>query len=295
MKVLAFFMLCLIWGSTWIAIKISLEGIPPVLGAGLRFLIAILVLLLVIFLKRLSLKIDRRDLWIAALTGFLIYSVDYGLIYWAEQYLSAGVTSIFFATFVLFTTIGANFIFRQEGFKWKTFMGVWVGFIGVFIVFFDQLIMTHFAIMVILASSAVIVSAASAGLSTVIIKKYLTRMNPVVLSFYQLTVGTFFLLLLGILAEDINQIHLKLRVLGAVFYMGIVGSALAFVMYYWLLQRMSAITLSLIIYITPVVALILDFLFYRELISFQTLMGMVVIFIGIGLTQQNISLKKFRK
>jgi drug/metabolite transporter (DMT)-like permease len=293
MKALAFSILCLIWGSTWIAIKISLEGIPPVLGAGLRFVVSILVLLLVIFFKRLSLKIQKKFFWISALTGFLVYSLDYGLIYWAEQHLSAGVTSIFFATFVLFTTIGANFIFQQEGFKWRTFLGVWVGFVGVTIVFFDQLIMTQFAFLVILASMAVILSAACAGLSTVIIKKYLSDMNPVVLSFYQLIVGTFFLLVVGLLAEDIGQIQLNLRVLGAVIYMGIFGSALAFVLYYWLLKRMSAITLSLIIYITPVVALILDFLFFGELISFQAVMGMVVIFVGIGLTQYNKSQKQF--
>jgi drug/metabolite transporter (DMT)-like permease len=293
MKILAFVMLCLIWGSTWIAIKISLEGIPPILGAGFRFVISILVLLVLIWFKRLSLKINKKFFWISALTGFLIYSLDYGLIYWAEQYLSAGVTSIFFATFVLFTTLGANFIFRQEGFNWKTFLGVWVGFLGVIMVFFDQLIITKFAFLVIVASLAVILSAACAGLSTVIIKKYLFNMNPVVLTFYQLIVGTFFLLFAGILAEDVQQIHLNSRVLGAVLYLGIVGSAMAFVMYYWLLQRMSAITLSFIIYLTPLVAIILDFLFFKELITFQALLGMAVIFIGIGFTQYTKTQKQF--
>ena len=284
MQLLGFVLLCLIWGSTWVGIKISLEGIPPLSGAGLRFLIAIAILFLFVRIRRYSLRIKKNEFWILALTGVLTYSLDYGLIYWAEQYLSAGVTAIFFATFVLFTTLATNFMFRQETFHWRRFLGICLGFSGIIIVFLDQLILTHFKPVVILASLAVVLAAASAGISTVIVKKYLVHLNANVLCLYQMLLGTIFLLALGPISEGFAHYHLTLRVLTAVLYLGVIGSAFAFVLFYWLLQRMSPITLSLIIYITPLVALVFDFVVFEEMISFRALLGMGIIFAGIGLT-----------
>lgn len=284
MQRLGFVLLCLIWGSTWVGIKISLEGIPPFSGAGLRFLISIAVIFLFVKIRGYSLRIKKNEFRILALTGFLTYSLDYGLIYWAEQYLSAGVTAIFFATFVLFTSLATHFIFRQETFHWRRFLGICLGFFGIVIVFFDQLILTHFKPVVILASLAVVLAAASAGISTVIVKKYLVHMNATVLSLYQLLLGTVFLVALGPIVEGFAHYHLTLRVMTAVLYLGVVGSAFAFVLFYWLLQRMSPISLSLIIYITPLVALAFDFVIFKEMISLRALLGMSIIFAGIGLT-----------
>jgi len=285
MKLLGFIALCLIWGTTWLAIKVSVEGIPPFFCAAIRFIVAAIVLFIIIFFKKVSLRINKREFWIILICAILIYAIDYAFVYWGEQYLSAGVTSIFFSTFTLFTAIWTIFFFRSEPFCWRKFTGLLIGFSGILIVFFDQLIVTQFNSLVILASIAITISAASASLSVVIVKNYLTKMNSFTLTFHQMLIGIFLLLFLSFTFNDVNKIQINMKIAAAIAYLSILGSAFAFVLYYRLLQQMSAITLSLVIYITPIVALITDYLVLGEVIAFRSIIGMVIVFSGIGLTQ----------
>ncbi len=285
MRYLAFAFLCLVWGTTWVAIKISLEGLPPFLGASFRFTIALLILGIFILGKKISLKLSKRDLGFISISAFLMYTIDYGLIYWGEQYLSAGVTSIFFATFPLFTGIIAIFLFKNEESSWNKITGLSLGLLGVTIVFLDQLLLTEFDNQVMLGSVAVILGAAGGALSVVIIKKYLSKIHPVSLSFYQMLQGIIFLYLIGFTLERSHELILSPRVIFSVIYLGAVGSALAFALYYWLLQKWSAISLSLIVYIIPLVALVMDFLVLSEVIHPRAVLGMLIIFSGIAFVQ----------
>ena len=284
-KFLGLTFLCLTWGFNWVAIKISLEGLPPLISASLRFSLAIIILFFFIKGKRISLRLSAGEFRLLLVTGFMTYTLDYGLIYWGEQYLSAGVTSIFFSTFSLFTALFTHFIFKNETFYWQKYIGIVTGFAGILLVFLDQLILTRFEFKVILASAAIILGAVFAALPTVIIKKHLTQMRPEILSFYQMVAGTFFLVLMGLLTEDIHQVQLSLRVAAALLYMAVMSSAIAFVVYYSLLKNMSAISLSLMIYIIPLVALLGDWLIYRKVLHFRSILGMVIIFAGISLSQ----------
>ncbi len=285
MQVLVFLFLCLVWGTTWLAIKVTLEGFPPFIGAAMRFIVAVSLLLLYAYFRRISLRLNRQTFRIIFISAFLMYVFDYGLVYWGEQYVSAGITAIFFATFPLFTGIWSNFLFREERFRWNRFLGLVLGLSGVVIVFVDQLFRTPFHEQVILATIAITLGAAGGAMSIIIVKKYLPHVNAVSLTFHQMLLGLFFLLLIGIAVEDLQRIHLNERVIWAILYLGAVGSALAFALYYWLLKKVSAITLSLIIYITPIVAVIADYFFFGEVIYFRTMVGTAVIFAGITLNQ----------
>ena len=88
-------------------------------------------------------------------------------------------------------------------------------------------------------------------MSVVMVKKFLTKIEPISLTLNQMIYGVISLFLLSILFENYNYIQINLRVGVAVLYLGLIGSAVAFALYYWLLQELSAVTLSLIIYITP--------------------------------------------
>jgi len=292
-KASGFIFLCLLWGTTWLAIKFSLEGLPPFLGASIRFGLATLILAFIIIWRRISLKISQRDFLFILITAFLIYFIDYGFIYWGEQYLSAGVTAIFFATFTMFTALFSHFIFKSEPFNWYRYVGIFIGFTGIMMVFYDQLLITRFNPKVMLASIAIIISAAAGAMGSVMIKKYLTTLNTLTLTFYQLILGTLFLAIYGFAGEGIEKVHLTSKVILAVLYLGIVGSAIAFVIYFRLLKEMSAINLSLIIYITPIIAVLIDFIFFGYILPLRSIIGMVIIFSGIWLTQSKKL--KFRK
>lgn len=284
-QIIGFAFLSLLWGTTWLAIKFSLEEFPPFFGACIRFALATLILYLYMWWKKMPLKVSKREFRFLLLTAFLIYFIDYGFIYWGEQYLDAGVTAIFFATFPLFTAIFANFLFKSEKFSWSKISGLLLGFLGIFVVFYDQLFQTQFNSKILLASLAIIISAASASLSTVMIKKFLSHMNTFTLTVYQLIWGTLFLGIYSLLGENFKGISLTFKVVTAVVYLGILGSAVAFVVFYKLLQHMGAITLSLIIYITPIVAVFVDYIFFGKFLSLRAVIGTCIIFIGIWITQ----------
>ncbi|RMG69212.1 MAG: DMT family transporter [Calditrichaeota bacterium] len=285
MNLLVFSLLCFIWGTTWIAIKISLVGTPPFLGAALRFGTAVICLQLYAGLRRTSLKLTRQDLGTLYLSGILLYAVDYGLIYWGEQYLNAGVTAVFFATFPLFTGIFSHTLFRSEPFTPLRLAGLVLAFLGMVVVFYDQLLATRFDWRVALAVGAVVLSAASAAIALLLVKKYLMHLDSLKISLHQMYVGVPVLIGVALLRGEFSRLQLSGQVIAAVLYLGVVGSALAFLMYYWLLRRMSAITLSTTIYITPVIALLGGWLLLDEYLGLKTVLGILLIFAGIALSQ----------
>lgn len=294
-KIIALVFLCLVWGANWVAIKISLEGFPPLLSAAVRFLIAAAVMLIYVKWKRIPMRVNRRDFNYLFFSAFLVYTMDYGLIFWGEQYLSAGVTSIFFSTFSLFTALFSNFVFKNEPFSRRTYTGLFAGFIGILVVFYDQFVSTRFSTIVILASAAIIIAAVSAAAATVIVKKHLVKMNHELLSFHQVWMGALMLLGIALIFESPGHIQLNPRVAWAMIYMGVIASAAAFVVYYRLLQEMSAITLSLIIYVIPLVAVTADYIFLGEVIHLRTVIGMLIIFSGIWLSRGRKAAERQKK
>jgi drug/metabolite transporter (DMT)-like permease len=292
MQIFVFILLCIIWGTTWLAIKISLTGIPPFLGAAFRFAVASMILLIYARLTKAPMRLNKSDFTKVFISALLLYPVDYGLIYWSEQHLSAGVTAIFFATFPLFMSIFSNFIFKNEIFnKWK-FVGVMIGFGGVVLIFYDQLIQTNYRQIIVIAIIAVIVSAAAAAISTLIVKKHLNHIRTASLTLHQMFWGLLSLFIISFSFQETTNVNINWQVAAAVLYLGAVGSALAFVLYYWLLKKISAITLSFIIYITPVVAIFADWLVFGETIAMKTFVGMLLIFAGIALSQKGTIKKK---
>ena len=291
-KAVALVFLCLAWGINWVAIKVSLEGFPPMLGASCRFAIAVVPLYFYVKWKGVSLRMNGYQFKFLLIAAFLTYAVDYGLLFWAEQYLSAGVSSIFFSTFVLFTAVFSNFVFKNEPFNKNQYLGLLVGLVGILLVFYDQIVNTRYDFYVIIASAAVLVAALGAAVGTVVVKKYLSKMNTVALSFHQMFMGTIILALISLPFENVSQIHLNSRIVITMLYMGIVASAAAFLVYFKLLNQMSAISLSFIIYVIPIVALFADYVIYGEVLSLRAFIGMVIIFLGIHLSMGKGKAKK---
>jgi drug/metabolite transporter (DMT)-like permease len=283
--------LCLLWGTTWIAIKYTLEGIPPFLGAMFRFVVAVMFLYLYARMKGLPLKVEKQYFKYIFISAILLYLFDYGLIYWGEQYLYAGVTAVFFATFPLFTGLVSNFVYKNESFEWSKFVGLVLAFGGITLIFYDQLLVTEFSGLVFWASAAIILSALSAAFSLVMVKKYLSEVPTVALTLHQMLWGVFILGIIGLLGGEAANIHLTTRVVLSVFYLGAIGSALAFVLFYSLLKEMSAITLSSIIYVTPLVAIFVGWILLNETITLRIIAGTFIIFSGIAVSQ----LKEYKK
>src|SRR5262245_39950267 len=122
--------LCGIWGSTWLFIKLGLNDLPPITFAGIRFVIASIVLFAVIRLRGLSLPRDSGDWALLAITGILSFSLNYGLVFWGEQYISSGLAALLQATLPAFGLVIAHFYLPGERITWPKFAGVILGVFG---------------------------------------------------------------------------------------------------------------------------------------------------------------------
>src|SRR5205085_1714640 len=105
---LVWLILCGIWGSTWLFIKLGLQDLPPVSFAGIRFCIASLILIAIIIVRRLPIPRKVSDWRIIGLTGFLSFSINYGLLFWGESHVSSGLAAVLQATIPLFGLVIAH-------------------------------------------------------------------------------------------------------------------------------------------------------------------------------------------
>jgi drug/metabolite transporter (DMT)-like permease len=279
---LVWLLLCLIWGSTWLFIKLGLDDLPPFTFAGIRFVIAAAILFGIIAARRLPLPRSRADWLLLAVTGLLSFSLNYGLLFWGEQYVSSGLAALLQATIPAFGLVIAHFYLPGEQMTPTKIFGVVMGVFGVGVVFSNQL---HVAgSRALLGSCAIVLGAACAAYANVLVKARGAKLDPAILAGGQMLFGLIPLLLIGIPLEG-NPFHFhwtRMAVI-ALFYLAIVGSVIAFLLYYWLVQHMDVTKTMLVALVTPVIAVILGVVVLSEELNWRTFAGGALIISGIGL------------
>src|SRR5215208_8264333 len=138
---LVWLILCGIWGSTWLFIKLGLDDLPPFTFAGIRFVIACLILFSIIRIRGIQLPRARADWILLAVTGILSFGLNYGLLFWGEQYISSGLAALLQATIPAFGLVFAHFHLPGERLSWARTGGIVLGVFGVGVVFSNQLAM----------------------------------------------------------------------------------------------------------------------------------------------------------
>lgn len=278
---LVWLILCCIWGSTWLFIKVGLEDLPPITFAGIRFVIACSILLVVIRLRHIQLPHTGSDLKLLAWTGFLSFTLNYGLIFWGEQYISSGLAAVLQATIPAFGLVFAHFYLPDERMTWAKIFGVALGVLGVTIVFSNQLSIAGGR--AFSGCVAVVFSSLFVAYSNVLVKARGKKLDPAILAAGQMFFGLIPLLLVGILFEGSPlKFHWTARAVLAMFYLAVIGSVIAFLLYYWLVHNMDVTKSMLIALVTPVVAVILGMIVLREHLNWRTIAGGAMIILGIG-------------
>src|SRR4026208_475415 len=184
---LVFLLLCGIWGSTWLFIKVGLEDLPPLTFAGFRFVIACIILFCLIRLRGISLPSTRRDWGLLAATGVLSFCLNYGLVFWGEQYISSGLAAVLQATLPAFGLVFAHLHLPGERMTWTQIVGVVLGFSGGVVVFSTQLAIAGGKALA--GSVALVLSAFFAAYSNVLVKAYGRKLEPAILSGGQMFFG----------------------------------------------------------------------------------------------------------
>jgi len=279
---LGFCLLCLIWGSTWLGIKIGLEDAPPFLSAGIRFIIASFLLIFVLFFQKKKWN-GEKGFWIdTVILGVLCYYLPYATVYWSEQYLSSGLTAVLFTAHTFFVALFSIIFLTSERITRWTVIGLIIGIVGEIIVFWKNV--STVGECGSLAMAVCLSGTIFSALGLVYFKSVLHKYDRLLMVGSQICVAAVLLVLTGIIFEDWHSLVWSITTVGSIIYLAILGTVIAFLIYFWLISRIPLVTLSLVIMITPLVALFLGWLLLNEEVTLYTLFGTGVVITGIRIT-----------
>lgn len=273
-----FVVICSIWGSTWLGIKIGLDSIPPFFGVAIRFSVALVILAVIVAVRKLRIPLDRASVGVYLTLGFLSFSFPYALVYWGEQYVSSGLASILFTTYPFLVAGFSHLILPDERLTLAKVGGIVLGFAGVAVIFWSDIGSGPSST---LGMAAILVSSALQALSLVIVKKRGHHLDAIPMNFGGMAIGVVIMYLIAFSLEHASAIRFDEKGIGSILYLGSFGSVATFVTYYWLLKRVEAVFLSLSAFITPIISVLLGALVLDEALSPHVFAGAVLVLAGI--------------
>ena len=282
MKIIAWLILCLIWGTTWFFIKIGLEDLPPISFAAARFVVALIILAFIIFLQKIPLPKSKRDWKLLGLTGILQFSVNYSLVFWSEQYISSGLAAVLQAMITVFGLALAWIHLPAERITRLKVFAILLGIAGVATIFIEQLQIN--SLVAFAGCVAIVIGAYAAAHASILVKAFGGNLHPASLVFGQMLCGILPLIFYGLIKEgNPLNFHWTQQAIISVLYLTIFGTIAAFWLYYWLLSEIESTKAMMISLVTPLIAIIVGAIFLGETLPPQTIFGGFLILASIGL------------
>jgi drug/metabolite transporter (DMT)-like permease len=272
-------MLCFIWGSTWLTIRIGLESLTPIFSAGIRFSLASIFIIILMRIRGVRMQWDKVSVRLYFIMGFFSFVIPFGLVYWAEQFVPSGMASVLFAVFPFFVAIFSYISIPNESIDRYQILGIILGFLGIVIIFSKSL--GGDITVYLLGMIAIVLSGIMQASIAVTIKKYGHHLNPLSMNFVPMVIAGISMLILGLTFENISSNVYDENAILSILYLAFFGSVVTFTSYYWLIKRINLVILSLIAFITPIVALFLGFLFYNEQLSSRHFIGSAFVLLGV--------------
>jgi drug/metabolite transporter (DMT)-like permease len=276
-------LLTAIWGTTWAAIQIGLRGLPPFTGVSVRFALAGVMILLYAWARgiRLGREARERRLWLV--TGGLAFAGSYGIIYWGEQWVPSGLTSVLFATFPLFVAILAHFLLPGERLPAMGALGILIGFAGTGVIFSEDLRGLGGG-EVAKAAAIILVSPFVSAVSSVAVKRWGAGIPPASLTGIPMLGAAAVLGAIAVATERHRPLTFDATSIGALLYLAIAGTVVTFLLYYWLLANVRATQAALLAYLIPLVAVAVGVLWLDEPMTGRILTGSMLVVAGVALT-----------
>jgi drug/metabolite transporter (DMT)-like permease len=277
--VLAFLAIYILWGTTFLAIRIAVQEVPPLFAAGVRFFTAG-VLLYGFMRLRGTAQPTRLEWKNLALIGLVMFVAEYGPLFWAEKYLTSGLTSILAATIPLITIALEMFVFRMQPFRWSLVVETLLGFCGVGVL----VLPSSSGNVALVPCIAVLLGSVGWCLGSVLQRRVRVPDSRPLTSGATMMLGGGGLLFLSALFGELHPFpHVSLRGALALTYLITCGSLLAFTAFVWLLGRMPASRISSYAYVNPVVAVVLGYFVAGEAITPRMLVGAALVLTSVFL------------
>ncbi|MDH3268582.1 MAG: EamA family transporter [Ignavibacteria bacterium] len=276
---LAYLALCLIWGSTWMAIRVGLESLTPLFSAGLRFSLASIMIFALMKIKSIPLQTDKVSIRLYLLMGFFSFVIPFGLVYWAEQFVPSGMAAVLFAVYPFWVVIFSYIRMPSEFIGFYKIFGTILGFAGIVIIFSDSFDgdLTNYLI----GMFAVVLSGIMQAWIAVSIKKFGNHLHSLSMNFIPMVIAGISMIAIAFFTEDLSTIRMDENAILSILYLAFFGSVITFTTFYWLIKRINLVILSLIAFITPIVALILGYFIYSEVLSTRHFIGAAMVLTGV--------------
>lgn len=249
---LGFLLLCGTWSTTWMAIRVLVQEVPPFRAAALRFALAAVVLLAFAVMRRSRWPQDQREWLVPVALGVTMMTIPFGAVFWAEQYITSGMTAVLSSTTPLAIALLTPVMLQQKVPR-RAVLALVVGFCGIAGLFWSGIGLESRAL---IGGLAILASALSTAWSANYAKRHAHSINPIVNTGLQLAVGTVLLGGLSLAVESGRSSHWNGKALGALVFLAVMGSSVAFAVYYWLLKRMRPYQLSSTAFIVPIGAMV---------------------------------------
>ena len=275
---LVYGMICLIWGSTWGAIRLVVRDVPPLRAAAIRFFLAAIILLAIALTRAKSLRITVKELRSLIILGIAMMGVPYGLLFWAEYRISSSMTAVLFSTCPLFVALFTPVMTRSRVPRRAVFaMLLALGAMAT--LFYTELSVSRY---LLLGGGAVIAAVISSSWASVFAKREIGNVNPIMGTAVQFCVGAVALCIASFVAEAGRTSDLNSTSILGLAFLTIFGSVISFSAYYWLLGKMHAYQLSTINLVVPIVAMAEGALLLRERLPILMVGAAVAVLVSVA-------------
>jgi len=283
MNLLLLLILGTIWGASYLFIKVIVAEVPAFTLVAGRLTLAAIIMWGILRARGLSLPRSRR-IWRAyAVLGFVGAAVPYSLISWGEQYISSGLASLLQATTPIFTVILAHFLTDDERITMTKIIGVVVGFVGVGVLMLPDLRQGLQANL--LGQLAIVASSLCYAGVAIYTRNQLRGQTPMASTTGQLTMGMVYMLPASLLIDRPFALSPSLPVLASWMVLTLLGTVVAYVIYFTIIERTSATFVTMVTYIIPVNGLLLGALVLNESLDVTTLGSLALILLGVLLVR----------
>ena len=281
----AFAIVCIVWGTTYLAIRVAVRTIPPFLLTGARFVIAGLVLFAVARFRGEAIPRGKRLVGELLIVGLLMVGIGNLSVVWAEQWVPSGFAALLVATAPLWAALMERARKDGDRIDLRRGLGMLIGFVGVALLVTPGGAGGAFDIHFLLGALAVQIGSMAWQYGTSRGKYNLTEVPPLMSSATQMLVGGIAVTIVGLAIGEPQRLTLTTKGIAALAYLTTFGSLLAYTSYVYALKKLRVTTMSLYAYINPLVAVLLGWLILNEQLTWLSVVAMCIILGGVALVQ----------
>lgn len=281
----AWLSVCFFWGTTYLAIRIGVQNLPPALFAGIRWVTAGLIFLAILRLRGIAFP-EPREYPNLALVGISLLVLANGLVVWAEQWVPSGLTALIVATLPFWMAGFDALMPSGNPMTIRKTAGILLGFVGLVILFYPDL-QASMDRSYLIGVLVLFLAPLSWAIGSVYSKHRPIASNPLMAAAFQMVIAGVIFIGIGVLADEAGRFHFSAAGFGAMAYLIVFGSIVGYGSYIYSLAKLPAAKVSLFAYVNPVIAVVLGWLILDERFDLYVVASAFLVLFGVLLVKSS--------